>query len=447
MTIPEMIDTLNLENGSNYKIEQLEKFKHSGNSQVLKKVLKMTYDKVAYTYGITMKNINYKPEANYAGDYAEESITLEEALNYLEKNFVTRYFTGNQAIYELTDTLQRLSAENAKILEKVIDRDLRINMGRSGINKVFKNLITKEPYMRCSLYNEKTSKKINYPALIQLKADGLFQAIKVDNGKVTFTARSGEERDFPELEKMFISYPDGVYIGELLVEGYSNRSEANGLINSDSPPHDKIYTQLWDYVSLDEYSRPKDKLNKTIYRDRFNKLEEIVNGVDGTGKVQVIENHEINNVKEALEIVSKWMNKGFEGGILKDYNNIFIDHTSPTQLKLKLSISAEMRVTGFIEGKKGTKREKTFGSLVFENDEGTIKGSCSGFTDKQLKEINNNRNKWIGKVIEVEFNDITKGRDNDYWALSHPRFIEARDKNETDTLEKVKELKEMAMNL
>ena len=50
--------------------------------------------------------------------------------------------------------------------------------------------------------------------------------------------------------------------------------------------------------------------------------------------------------------------------------------------------------------------------------------------------------------MTVQFNDITKGRDNDHYAFSHPRFIEFRDdKDETDTLEKVNQLKEMAMEL
>jgi hypothetical protein len=48
----------------------------------------------------------------------------------------------------------------------------------------------------------------------------------------------------------------------------------------------------------------------------------------------------------------------------------------------------------------------------------------------------------------VQFNDLTKAEGNDYYALSHPRFIEIRsDKDETDTLEKVQMLREMAMDL
>lgn len=48
-------------------------------------------------------------------------------------------------------------------------------------------------------------------------------------------------------------------------------------------------------------------------------------------------------------------------------------------------------------------------------------------------------------------NDITKARDSETFALSHPRYDEIRtDKNSTDTLETLEralELKEIAMEL
>ncbi len=165
-------------------------------------------------------------------------------------------------------------------------------------------------------------------------------------------------------------------------------------------------------------------------------------------KIELIETYLVTDIQSALKYTTQWMNKGLEGAILKDANNIFVDHTSPTQLKLKLEIDAEVRVTGFTEGKKGTKREATFGALTFENDEGTIKGQTSGFTDEMITELHNNREKYIGQVMTVQFNDLTQSRDNDFYALSHPRFIEFRnDKDTTDTLERVQESKEMAMNL
>ena len=140
------------------------------------------------------------------------------------------------------------------------------------------------------------------------------------------------------------------------------------------------------------------------------------------------------------------MNDGLEGGVLKDKNGVFRDGTSKHQLKMKLEMDLEVRVTGYKEGRIGTKRESTFGAILFETDDGQIKGAVSGFTDEQLEEINANREAYMSKIITVSCNDITRGRDNDYYALSHPRFKEVRnDKTETDTLERALEIKQMSM--
>jgi hypothetical protein len=433
MTIPEIMESLNWENGSNFKMAQLKLFQ---DNKTLEQVLQMTYDKVKWTYGVSVKTITM-PTLHFDNMTLETSFALLDQLN-------RREVTGNLAREKVQAVLEALTAEDAKIFYNIIRRDQRINMGRSNINKVFKNLITKPPYMRCGIYTTKTAKKINFPAYVQVKADGMFQAVTVDAGQVTFTARSGEVRELPHLETKFKNFRDGVYIGELLVHGLANRSESNGVINSDDSK-EKVYIQLWDYVTLNEYSRGKDKKDKTIYFERYADLK---NNVIEDENIKIIETHQVKNIQEALEFTSKWMNEGLEGAILKDQNNIFVDHTSPTQLKLKLEIDAEVRVTGFTEGKPGTKRIETFGAMTFENDEGTIKGRTSGFTDEQLEDFNSRRDELIGKVITVQFNDITKGQNNDFYALSHPRFIEFRnDKDTTDTLERVQESKEMAMTL
>jgi len=434
------MDELNQQNGANYKLEVLEKYQ---DNDLLKRVLLMTYDKTRFTYGITMKNINTLRES-------KEKISLTNALDILEKEFVTRKVTGNNAINRIEEILGKLNSDDAFIFTKLLDRDQKINMGRSQINKIYKNLIIKPPYMRCGVWNDKTKKNILWSAMIQLKADGTYRAITVDNGNVSFQSRSGETSNFPELEKSFNLFPDGVYMGELLVRGESNRAIGNGQINSDKPPHDKIYAQLWDYVTLDEYSRPKDKKNKTIYANRFRALQKTLkeHQVVVSKNIELIPNHVVDSEKQALQVVSKWMKEGFEGGVIKDLNNIFLDHTSPTQCKIKLIIDADVRLIGFEEGTPGTKREKTFGAMVFKTDDGKVQGRTSGFTDKQLQDFNNRREELIGQIFTVEFNDITRARNSETYALSHPRFIEFRpDKDKTDTLERIFEMREMATGL
>jgi hypothetical protein len=432
-----IIDELNESNGANYKLGVLKKYQ---DNELLKRILKMTYCKVSYTYGVTTKNVKWPEE--HKGERS-----LESALDVLEYDLATRQVTGNAAILFIETILAQLSEDDAWLFAKILDRDLKINMGRSQINKVHKNLIVKPPYMRCGLYNEKTQKKISYPAYCQIKADGAYRAVTVAGDEVTFTARSGEESYFPLMEEEFKQLKDGVYIGEVLIRDISNRAESNGMLNSDNPPHKDIYMQLWDYVPLDEYNRPKDKKRKTKYSTRFKTLRDQL--IDRDFKhIELIESRIVQNLTMALRYVSGWMKEGLEGGILKDANNIFIDHTSPTQLKLKLEIDADVRCTGFYEGKRGTKRVHTFGGMTYTTDDGKVQGRTSGFTDAQLVDFNGRREELIGEVFTIQFNDITKARDSDTYALSHPRFIEFRpDKTETDTLERILEMKEMAMEV
>ena len=439
-----ILNQLNENNGSNYKMDVLRQ--HSDND-LLKRVLKMTYDKVAYTYGISMKNINSLV------DIPSGKLSLTECLDIIETEFVTRNTTGNAAITLLTNMLNSVSIDDRDVLTKIINRDLRINMGKANINKVFKNLIVKPVYMRCGLFNDKTAQKVNPDgAFVQLKADGTYREFVVNNGEVTCHSRSGESYEYPIHFGIMSNYPDGHYIGELTVNPNGqllDRATGNGLINSDTPPHNDIKVDLWDYVTPDEYSNAARKIKGTTpYSKRFAKLTDIVMAQNEcTRFVNIIETYVVKSFDEALKYCSYWMNSGLEGAILKDANAIFRDGTSQQQLKMKLEIDIDVRLVGFKEGTPGTVREKTFGAMYFETDDGMIKGSTSGFSDKQLADFNSRRNELIGNIMTVTCNDITKGRDNDHHALSHPRFVEFRsDKTETDTLDRALETKKMAMN-
>lgn len=447
-SVYEIIQELNEENGSNYKIATLEKYK---DHELLKRVLKMTYDKVDFTYGISMKNITV-PEHQ-----SKDPTLLKFALDALEFKFKSRQYTGNAAIELLEKTFGLMSSNDQDVLRGIVNRDLRINMGRSNINKVFKNLITKPVYMRCGIYNDKTKSKIDpRGSFIQLKADGTYREFRVQKGEVTVISRSGETYEYPFITDVLSHAKDGYYFGELTVLDENgnvlDRSTGNGMINSDDVPHDALCFDVWDYVTEEEYDNAKNKVkNTTSYQDRFTDLQNIINHIPSdvnSGYIKIIPYVVVDTIKEALERTSRWMNMGYEGAILKDKNAVFRDGTSPQQLKLKLEIDAEVRITGFTDGTPGTVREKTFGAITFETDDGMIKGQTSGFTDALLKDFNSRRDELIGTIMTVQFNDVTKARNNDYWALSHPRFIELRpDRDDTDTIERVMQSKEMAMEL
>ena len=372
-------------------------------------------------------------------------LSLSDALEHLEKFFVTRDLTGNDAKDFLEITLGRMTEDDAKILKGVINRDQRINMGRSNINKVFKNLIVKQPYSRCAIGDEKNLSKMDWASgvISQTKEDGTYRSFNIQESQ--FTARSGKDDSFPVLEAAFAEFSNNfILVGEMTLRGETQRSKGNGLINSDNPPHEDIIYTIWDMIPTDEY---KSKNGTTLYKDRFSLLEDFILAVNHEN-VKLINHRMVYSVQEAYSHFQELTEEGLEGTVIKDPNMTWKDGTSKQQLKVKLEIDAEVRCIGFTEGTKGTKREATFGAMMYTNDEGSIKGQTSGFTDELLEEFSNNKEKYIGKVFTVQFNDVTKASGSEIYSLSHPRFIEFRDdKDETDTLERVQEMKNMAMTL
>ena len=433
--LKDILNELNESNSSNYKLDILKKYKD--NSE-LKKLLELTYNRNKYNFNIS-KNCIIKDNPSILESNGSKTVdNLLSALEILGEGTIR----GNEAHQFVYNHLKHLDNDNKEIFLNVLGRDLKIGLNVKSINKVFKNLIPKPNYMRCAVLSEKTLKKINFPAFIQLKMDGTYREIHVADGQVSGKTRSGEEYFNPVLFKEMENFPNGFYTGELTIEGES-RFTGNGLINSLNPPYEKITFTVWDYLTDDDYLEK----SKTPYYSRFESLSDIIEK-HKSNRVKLVPNHEVNSIDEALKYVSDWMEQGLEGGVLKDKNNVFKNGTSGTQLKIKLKVDAEMRITGFTDGTIGTKREGKIGAIQFSNDEGTIKGQCSGFSDEELDLFTKNKDNLIGRIISVEFNDIVKSENNDYYALSHPRFIEIRnDKDETDTLEKVIQLRDMAKSL
>jgi hypothetical protein len=483
ISVKQIFDELNESNSGNYKKGVLAKYK---DHEQLQWVLKMTYDHVEFTYGVSLQNVlKFTPTPELL------PVELEVALKVLAEDISTGHLTGHAALQSCADLISALSDDDAHVFKRIIDRNIKCNIGRSPMLKVWPGLITKQIYMRCGTYNDKTSKKIKLPAIIQMKADGTYRELTVNDTEVSAKSRSGESYDYPVHFELMQEFSDGVYTGELtvrcsdeiieevkaqlqdaikkghdtelyeeVIETYAEkkvhgdeyilpRSIGNGIINSSKVPHENLILDLWDFIDIKEYKNAGLKIkNSTPYEERLKNLQDILALHDVNDNIREIEGIEVNTIQEALQQVSVWMSAGFEGGVLKNKAGLFRDGTSPDQLKLKLCIDAEMRILEFSPGRIGTAREGKVGAIIFGNDEGTIKGRASGFSNELMDDMTVNPDKYLQQIMTVQFNDLSRARGNDYYALSHPRFMEIRnDKDETDTLEKCFELRAMAMCL
>jgi ATP-dependent DNA ligase len=450
MGVFDIIQELNIKNGRLYKESILEKYR---DHILFRQVLSLTYD---MKYNFFIKKI---PTYN-GGDFLDSGnkISLELAIPKLGVLY-NREKTGNAAILFLQDLLNSLSSNDADILTKIISRDLRCGVNIKTINKIFgKNFISESPYMRCSLLDDKTIKNIKFPAISEMKMDGMFVNAILDTVKgIYLTSRSGKFiENIPEdsnilkdLEKINEFHTNFVFQGEIVSRDNDGnilpREVGNGIMNKktmSAKEANNLYFIVWDIIPLNEFYAGKGTIKR---KERFEFSKNLIENFNGIDNIKFVDYMIVNNLQEAYKHYFDITKSGGEGTILKDLDGYFENKTSKKQLKLKVEFDVDLRVVKYNPG--SGKYKELFGSLQCESEDGKLTVNISGFSDSLRKSLFDRQDELIGKYISVTANDVLID-DNGFASLYLPRFNELRlDKNEGDTLERIIQQKEMVINL
>jgi hypothetical protein len=286
MNLNEFFNSLAENASRNFKIEQLTA--HSDN-ETLREVIRLALDPFTQFY---QRKI---PAYEFVGEDSEHQTSLEMAMQNLYY-LSSREVTGNAAIAHLGAILSGLEPDDAKVIERIIAKDLKCGVDVSTANKVWSHLIPEYPCMLCSPFEQKLVDKINFPAYAQMKMDGMrFNAI-VRSGKVEFRSRNGKQIHLlGNLEKEFAALAgdiDCVFDGELLVmlEGdhqFADRQTGNGILNKankgtiSAEQAALVHATVWDLIP---YVAFVDGYCLTPYSKRFSTLEQIVNKQKSDGK-------------------------------------------------------------------------------------------------------------------------------------------------------------------
>jgi len=414
---------------------------------------------------------------------------LGTLLNRIEDLFLVKKLRGNAGKKALIQLHDSCNQDIKVFLKMILDRDLDIGLGVRLINQVIPKCIPTADYMGAVGFNgfidliNRVSSYQNIEhmndneifGLAQEKADGLFAFANLSTGQ--FISRRLKEIMFQDkkilkqlkdfrifLEKNnFISKKDIITLhGELTVDGYPNRLEANGIFKalttlnikekenpkelkkykdefkkvfgiSDAEMRKKIRYTIWDLTTNHDFSAQPDN------GSRFYKLENALNSFKevNTGElIQLINTKTISksNFETVIDFFEEQLREGKEGIIFKVTKAPFEIGHSVNCIKFKNIFDFDLRVVGFEEGK----RKDTLGALVCESEDGLVKTNLSGIDKDLKKEIWENQERYLGKICEGEANDITKSDKNEYYSLMHPRFITFRDdKTEADNLNKI----------
>ena len=441
--ILQILQELEANNSRNFKIELLVKHK---DNELLKEVCRLANDPFTQFY---QRKI---PE--YRKMYGNVLIDLKSAVDNLSI-LSSRTLTGNAAIAQLQMILSSVTAEDALVIKRIIQKDLKCGVSTSTINKVWPNLIPEFPCMLCSPFEQKLVDKITFPAIVQKKEDGMrFNAIvKFDDdfyGTVEFRSRNGKEiLLLGNLEEEFIELAygkDTVFDGELLVyatmETDSNgnicdRQTGNGILNKavkgtiSKEESNRVVATLWDQIPYEDFIAGKCDQR---YDYRLKRLDYLLARLPSEAKIELVETFEVHSLEQTQEIFQSYLDDGDEGIILKDPNSLWENKRSKGQIKFKAELDCDLKVVSVISGTG--KYADMIGSLCCESADGVVKVYVgSGFTDEQRSAP---PSEYYDKIIAVKYNARIKNVQGEE-SLFLPIFLEVRnDKEVADNSKKIK---------
>lgn len=400
------------------------------------------------------------------------------ALEQLE-SIETRALRGNQAIEHLAFILSCLKPEDANIIERVVKKDLKIGMD-SGINKVIPGLIEETPYMGAKSYSEKLAKNIfkgGKQAFSQIKMDGRYCNAIITNNEVELFSRQGETTyvgNAPFLEQLKM-LEDCVMNGELTVDGY-DRYTANGMIASivdiegkrekrsekETNKHIAAFEQehgsyeeiiykirftVWDMITLDEYFAKK---SDRPYHERLDAVAQVASDLGWSFedcRVSLVETKLCNTYADAMVHFQESLKRGLEGTILKAMDGAWKDGKPNWQVKMKLEMNLDLRITGFLYGNEGTKNENVISRLQVETSDGVLTTQPSGMSEALMEYVTKHQEELLGTIVEIKCSGLSQNERGD-WSVLHPSVVKLRDDKDTcDSFESAKEIEEMAKSL
>ena len=436
MNLNEFFNDLAANNSRNYKLEKLNA---NVNNEVLRQVISLALD--PFTNFYVRKIPAYKPNTTSV------NLNLKDGFPYLYQ-LCNRLVTGNAAIAKLTEVLEMVSADDAKVIERIIKKDLLCGVSISTANAVWMGLIKEYPVMLCSGYEQKLVDKIKFPAYAQLKMDGMrFNAI-VKNETCEFRSRNGKEILLDtDLKEQFITIAAGsdmVFDGELMVmdpDGcqFLDRQTGNGILNKavkgtiSAKEADMVHASVWDAIP---YVLFEDSYCDTPYSRRFSKLKAILDVVPfkTEKKIWLVTSNIVNTLEEATEIFEEYLSEGLEGIILKDGSGVWEDKRAKHQIKFKGELECDLKIVGTEPHKK---KPDWLGAIICESADGIIKVNVgSGFNDTHRKTLK--EKDVLGKIVAIKYNARIKSKSGEE-SLFLPVFVEIReDKNSADSSKEVK---------
>lgn len=257
--------------------------------------------------------------------------------------------------------------------------------------------------------------ELKFPVLITPKLDGI-RVLKVNGQALTRKFKQIPNKHIRNLLEEYL--PDNID-GEITTPGSFSDVQSN-VMSFDGQPEFTFYA--FDYV--------KENLNDP-YDIRIHDMNVCLSKIKAPFKIEILMPQMIYNIEELEFFEEKYLQLGHEGVMIRTPKGKYKCGRSTEKeqilLKLKRFLDAEAKIIGFEEklhndniqekdefglAKRSTKKDglkpaNTLGALLVEDLKTSVKfGIGSGFDDALKKQIWENREVYIDRIIKYKYQSI-----------------------------------------
>ena len=326
------------------------------------------------------------------------SLNWQSALNIVQSE-------DRVEILKFINTVVSKCKEKDQIaFKRLILKDLRCGINIRTINTVFPKLI---PEFKLMLAKKVNWNRVKYPCWADIKLDGV-RCVVTGDSILTRSGRPiiGCDHILEAVNNHMVMCPNTAIDGELMVKDmYFDQASGNIRALSESP---NAVFYMFDIAYLD--GRPQ-----TSFEHRLELIKELSHQED---YLKLCPRKLVKDSNEAIAYYSKSVQEGFEGIILKPLEYRYERKRSYHWMKVKPTITKDLRCIGFYEGEG--RFEGTLGGIIvqFGKVEVHVGG---GFSDLERDEIWNNKDKYLGERAEIKGQEKTLAG-----SIRHPQFKQWR---------------------
>lgn len=321
-------------------------------------------------------------------------------IKHIEDNFNEFISICNHLIYKdipisetkilLNNYFNNLTEEDQDVVIKIFNKDLKVGIGSKLLNKALGNDFIKEFKIQLANTYQNFIKKKSFNRTHYFYASPKMDGHRLFYFNDNLFSRNGKTYiGFDHILEELNTIKNTCNIKDLFIDGelYSTTLDFNSIaskINSDVNFDIEEKKQLKYYIfAIGSFSNGKLTDTKVMINElnKYNNFNYIV-----PVEYSLIKNNPEDIHNKCLE----FMERGYEGIMLRDVNNSYDFKRSDKLLKYKIFEENDFIISELLEGKKGTNFENSLGSF-----------SCYG----QLKYNN--------EIINVSFNANFKGTDEE----------------------------------